>query len=298
MSADDCRAGRMDDLLEKPQYLRIVVEIVCILSAIGSSIIILSYYFSKEHRTRARYILVHLSISNIGQVVFNFIGTVANFDSTFKKSSNFSYDVRTWNRSIEQHLCTTQAFFTVYFSVCGMLWTISLAVYLYLVILSMKQVYFTRYFVWLCYGLCYGLPLLISIWLLLSSRLGYAPYSTPGYCGLMTRQPFQGGRVKCDPVRDIYGVFLGYDVWIFLTIFLTLLFYTSALCYKHQVSVLNWVGYKLVINGFREYWTCSHWQLSMGTTVQSKNLQLYIHCYSILQLVPICSCHFINTQYT
>lgn len=242
MSADDCRDGRMGDLLEKPHYIRVVVEVVCILSAIGSSIIILSYLCYKEHRTRARYILVHLSISNIGQVVSNFVGTVVNFDSTFKKSSNFSYNIRAWNRPIEQHLCTTQAFFTMYFSVSGMMWTISLAVYLYLVILSLKQTYFTRYFVWLSYGLCYGLPLLVSLWLLLSSRLGYAPYSTPGYCGLMTRQPFQGGHVECDPVRDIYGEFLGYDVWIFLTIFLTLLFYMTALCYlRHQVSYL--VGY-------------------------------------------------------
>lgn len=236
VTADDCKHGRLDDLLEKPLTLRVVVEVVCILSAIGSSIIILSYYCYKEHRTRARYILVHLSVSNIGQVVSNFIGTAANFDSTFRKASNFSYDIGTWDRSMEEKLCTTQAFFTVYFGVCGMLWTISLAVYLYLVILSMKQTYFTRYFVWLSYVLCYGLPLLISMWLLLSGRLGYAPYSTPGYCGLMTRRPFQEG-TKCDPDRDMFGEFLGYDIWIFLTIFLTLLFYMSALCYlKHQVS--------------------------------------------------------------
>lgn len=236
-SASNCEDIRLPDLLEKPLSLRVVVEVVCILSAIGSSIIILSYYCYKEHRTRARYILVHLSISNIGLVVCNFIGTVANFDSTFRKNSNFSYDIRTKNRLLEEHLCTAQAFLTVYFSVCGMLWTISLAVYLYLVILSMKQTYFTRYFVWLSYALCYGVPLFVSVWLLLSSRLGYAPYSTPGYCGLMTRQPFQKGLAKCDPHRDVYGEFVGYDIWILLTIFVTLLFYMSALCYlKHQVS--------------------------------------------------------------
>lgn len=243
---DDCR---LHDLLEKPLALRVVIEVVCILSAIGSSIIILSYYCYREHRTRARYILVHLSVSNIGQVVSNFIGTAANFDSTFRRASNFSYDVRTWDRSVEEKLCTAQAFFTSYFGICGMLWTISLAVYLYLVILSMKQAYFTRYFVWLSYVLCYGLPLLISMWLLLSDRLGYAPYSTPGYCGLMTRrpfQPFQEGE-KCDPDRDMFGEFLGYDIWIFLTIFLTLLFYTSALCYlKHQVS--NKIGHSLAFS--------------------------------------------------
>lgn len=240
---EDCKNGSLDNLLEKSTSLRVVVGVACILSAIGSSMIILSYLCHKEHRTRARYILVHLSISNIGQVICNFVGAVANFDGSFKKSNNFSYDVYATNRSTQEQLCTAQAFLTVYFSVCGMLWIISLAVYLYLVILSMKQSYFTRYFVWLSYLVCYGLPLLVSVWLLLSMRLGYAPYSTPGYCGLATRKPFQKHRpghhhARCDPETDVFGEFLGYDIWIFLTITLTLLFYMSALCYlKHQVSV-------------------------------------------------------------
>jgi G protein-coupled receptor 157 len=236
LAGENC-TGRLDDLLVKPFSLRVTIEVVCILSAIGSGIIIFSYCCYREHRTRARYILVHLSVCNIGQVVSNFIGTVENFD---ENAANFTYDILTSNRSREEQLCTTQAFFTLYFSLCGMLWTVSLAVYLYLVILSMKQANYTKYFVWLSYLFCYGLPLLISVWLLLSSRLGYAPYSTPGYCGLVARRPFQMS--ECDPERDVYGEFLGYDLWIILTILVTLLFYSSALCHlKYQVSNDNWL---------------------------------------------------------
>ena len=226
--------------LEKPVGLRAVVEVACILSMIGSSVIILSYLCYKDHRTRARYILVHLSISNIGKVISNFTGVVANFDSTFKNSKSFSYSVSDSNRSLEENLCTAQAFVTIYFSISGMLWTMTLAVYLYLLILSMRQTHFTRYFVWLGYVVCYSLPLLVTTWLLLSDRLGYAPYSTPGYCGLTTRRPFQDRAITCDPDRDVYGEFLGIDIWIFLTIFVTLLFYITALCYlKQQVSALE-----------------------------------------------------------
>ena len=225
-----------EQFLEKPVGLRVVVAVACVLSMIGSSIIILSYLGYKDHRTRARYILVHLSISNIGQVVSNFTGVVANFDSTFKNTKSFSYRVYN-NRSLEENLCSIQAFVTVYFSISGMLWTISLAMYLYLLILSMRQTHFTRYFVWLGYVICYSLPLLVATWLLMSDRLGYAPYSTPGYCSLTTRRPFQNRGIKCDPGRDVYGEFLGIDIWIFLTIFVTLLFYITALCYlKQQVS--------------------------------------------------------------
>ncbi len=229
-SGTDCALGRY---LEKPMSLRVVVEVACILSIVGSSAIILSYLCYRDHRTRARYILVHLSISNIGQVVSNFTGVAANFDATFKSTRSFSYDLYS-NRSLEENLCTAQAFVTIYFSISGMLWTINLAVYLYLLILSMRQTHFTRYFVWLGYVICYSLPLLVAVWLLLSNRLGYAPYSTPGYCGLMTRQPFQEIGIACDPARDIYAEFLGIDVWIFLTIFVTLLFYITALCHLKQ----------------------------------------------------------------
>lgn len=232
-SVEDCING----LLEKPLSLRVVVQVVCALSLVGSSIIIFSYLCYKSHRTRARYILVHLSLSNIGQVVSNFVGVTVNFDSTFNRTSEFSYDVlRGHNRSSVEQLCTTQAFLTVYFSLCGMLWTVCLAVYLYLVILGTKQSDFARY---AGYVLCYTLPLLVTVWLLLSQRLGYAPYSTPGYCGLVTRKPFQGHRyAKCDPERDVLGGFLGYDIWVVLTILLTVLFYITALCYlRQQVSM-------------------------------------------------------------
>ena len=225
--------------LEKPRPLRLVVETMCILSLIGSSVIILTYFCYKDHRTRARYILVHLSISNIGQVISNFTGLVANFDKTFRETRSFTYSLYGWNRSLDENLCSAQAFVTIYFSISGMLWTITLAVYLYLLILSMQQTYFTRYFVWAGYVVCYCLPLLVAAWLLLRGSLGYAPYSTPGYCGLMTRQPFQKHGITCDPHREVYIEFLGIDIWIFLTIFVTLLFYSSALCYlRQQVSLI------------------------------------------------------------
>ena len=209
-------------LLVKPLYLRVAVDVACILSIFGSSIIIITYFCFKAHQTRARYILVHLSISNLGHVLANFIGEVKNLDGAFASNKTFSYDIS--NLNSEEKFCITQAFATIYFNGCGMLWTICLAVYLYILILSMRQTYFTKYFVWMSYFICYSLPLLVTTWLLLTNRLGYAPYSTPGYCGLVNRRP-------CDPDRDVFGEFFGYDLWVSLTILLTMLLYLSALCY-------------------------------------------------------------------
>lgn len=227
---------------EKPACLRAVVATMCILSLLGSTVIIVAYFLKKEHQTRTRYILVHLSFSNIGQVIASFIGVSANFDRTFARNGSFNYNFNHWSiheHSIEEYACILQGFATVYFNICGMLWMICLAVHLYLLILSKRQSHFTRYFVWLGYVVCYSLPALISLWLLFTERLGYAPYNMPGYCGLVSRKPFQGAPnpSDCDPVKDVYGEVLGYDLWVFLTIGLTLLFYLSALCHlKLQVS--------------------------------------------------------------
>ena len=228
------------DLLEKPISLRAVVDVACVLTILGSATIVLSYFCSKEHRTWARYILVQLSISNMGQVLSNFVGSVANLDGSFAKAGKFSYDLFSPNRSVEEKLCTAQAFITISFSLSSMMWTISLAVYLYVVISSARGSSLfpgPRFSVCFAHCLCYGLPLLVTVWLLLSRRLGYAPYGTPGYCGLMTRVPFQERRREHQPSRDVYGEFFGYDVWLILTITLTLFFYMSTLCYlKHQAS--------------------------------------------------------------
>ena len=205
--------------------------------------IILTYICYREHRTRARYILVHLSISNLGHVISNFIGEVFNFDGFFSNNVNaFTYNLYNGENSTQGRMCILQAFITSYFGLSGMLWILCLAFYLYIIILSMKQTHFTRCFVWCSYVICYGLPLLITSWLLLSSRLGYAPYSTPGYCGLVSRRPFQkyiDSDDMLDPQSEVYAEFLGYDLWVCLTIILTMVLYSSALCYlRQQVNLI------------------------------------------------------------
>ncbi len=203
------------------------------LSMIGSIIIIISYICFKEHQTRARYILVHLSICNFAQVVANFYGEVSGFEHFFNKT-NFSYDILAGNTTATEYLCVGQGFVTIYFSIAGMLWTVTLALYLYLLLLN--QAYHTRYLVWCSYFICYAFPLLIVTWLLLTNRLGYAPYNMPGYCGVISRRPLGN---RCNPYRDLYGEIFGYDIWISLTIFLTLLLYLSAIIYlRQQVSII------------------------------------------------------------
>jgi len=208
----------------EPYWLNAIVVVVSVLSFIGSSVVILSYFMSKENQTVARTILVHLSLTNIGQVVSSLVGIV---DLQYKA----------WPHWIP--VCNYQALATTYFNISAMLWTAGLAVHLYLLILGKKNN--VRHFVKSLCALCYLLPILVACWLFFTDKLGYAPLSMPGYCGLVgthvryTRDI--SGTLTCDPVHDVIGEVLGYNLWVLLTIAVVLLLYVSALSQlKRQVS--------------------------------------------------------------
>lgn len=59
-----------------------------------------------------------------------------------------------------------------------------------------------------CYILCYGIPIGLTVWLLLTDRLGHAPYDSSGWCSL--RIIWQNKWV------DLIAATFGYDLWIYL----------------------------------------------------------------------------------
>ena len=158
-------ATRIDPLQDKTVWLRVVVAIVSLLSMIGAVLIVLSYICISSIRTKSREILVHLSLADFGVGCANFIGVIVDFDQ-YITSCQLNEDKSCKNL---EHLCTTQAFFAGFSTVASILWTLALSVYIYLLVvhehrkLHSKAVYF-------CYVLCWGLPLLISLWLVLTGR--------------------------------------------------------------------------------------------------------------------------------
>ena len=213
---------------EELTWLNVIVTVVAILSFLGSLVVILSYFLSKENQTVARMILVHISLTNIGQVVSSLVGIA---DLHYKMWSP-------WIR-----VCSYQALSTAYFNISAMLWTAGLAVHLYLLILGKQNN--IRHFVKYLSAVCYLLPLLVACWLFFTGRLGYAPQSMPGYCGLVgTKVQYSldannSNSLKCHQAHDVMGEVLGYNLWVLLTIVVILLLYVSALCHlKQHVSML------------------------------------------------------------
>ena len=205
--------------------VRVVVGITCVLSMIGAVLIILSYILIKDTRTKAREILVNLSLMDFIVAAANLTGIVVNFDDFLYRPEELP--------SHQQYLalnnvCKVQAFFALYATVSSILWTNCIAAYIFFHILyegQLKALWTMLTF----YVLSYGLPLILSLWFIFTGKLGYSPYGSSGWCSLIVYDHKTGERY---PLTVIFGN----DIWIYLTITLVpLIFISLKLHLKYQV---------------------------------------------------------------
>ena len=201
---------------DKSIGFKTVVGITCCLSIIGSILIIISYLVQKK-RTKAREILAHISLMDLGVGLANLIGMAVYFNRFY-----YDYDK---GKPIEpaayvDNLCKTQAFFAAYCTLGSIFWTTSLAAYLYIVILHYRNPKHSIYFVRFCYFLCYGMAFVVSLWLILTHRLGYSPYDSSGWCSLITKDPYT-------MTDDLFVRVFSHDLWMYLTIILIVIFYMA-----------------------------------------------------------------------
>ena len=211
--------------------LRAVLATVCCLSIVGSLVIILSYVGFKSLRTKPRLILVHLSVMDFGVAVSNLVGLCVNFDSYYINYSNITYKngvpLPNDPGSAVNIACIAQACFADYFTVGSFMWTISMAVYLYLRIVHYQEPRSANASYYSAIAACYSLPFVFVLWKLLTHRLGFSPFGSEGWCGdklidVQTGKP------------QILMDFISYQIWVLLTFILVPVLYISVLCYIYQ----------------------------------------------------------------
>ena len=104
-----------------------------------------------------------------------------------------------------------------------------MAVYIYLRIVHHKTPKVAHFCLWTSTVFCYTMPLFITLWELLTRRLGYTTSATEGWCG--PKYIDEAGR------RSILLAFIGYDMWLFLTYIIVPILYVSVLLFlRQQVS--------------------------------------------------------------
>lgn len=232
-------------LLHKNDGIRSVVGVTCLLSMAGSILIIFSYLVFRDLRTKARLILVHLSIGDFGVALANLFGVAFRFDRYFQPPPHHHHHQH--SRLVTQlepksmdNLCQAQAFVAHFSTISSVLWTIILAVYMYTFItkeaskLSTNANKAFNKFMSFSYLFCYGLALFITLWMFLTKRLGFAPYESSGWCAIIERSVYH---------EDYIAVVFGYDLWIVLTFILIIVIYISLHVFIKQEVRLQWIIY-------------------------------------------------------
>ena len=196
---------------DEPLWLEIVSGTVCLFSMFGSLAIILTFALFKDIRSKARELLVHISLMDLLYSTANFTGLwIPYHEHLIDNNDTNSSTYDTYHR-----VCIAQAFLAIYGTIGSVLWTLGLAVYLYYRIVS-RNTTVTKRVVMVLYILCYSLPLYVSLWLLKVGSLGYpdSPLSGGGWCSMN------------DDVNSL-EIFMTYDIWMWLCIIILIPLYLS-----------------------------------------------------------------------
>lgn len=161
---DNCRA--IPSLT--PGYivaLKITVGTTCLLSIFGASLIILTYVAFRDLRTTARQLLVNLSVADFVVAASHFVGLLAILDLYREAdpcSAAVQYSADNATDTVDNILCKIQGGFTVFGTIGSFLWTIAVALYLFIVIVVDKPLLAKRLrFVF--YPVCWGIPAVVVI---------------------------------------------------------------------------------------------------------------------------------------
>ena len=207
--------------------VRAVVGVTCILSMIGASLIVLSYVLIKDIRTKAREILVNLSLMDFMAAAANFTGVVVNFDTYLLNPAHPNISDHKYHTM--NNFCKSQAFFAMYGTISSVLWTICIAVYIFLrIMLDGRNI--AQKAIYSCYAVSYGVPFILSLWFVLTGKLGYAPYGGSGWCSVIVYNSTTKDRLTLNLI-------FANDIWIYLTIILVPLIFISLKFYlRYEVS--------------------------------------------------------------
>ena len=133
--------------------------------------------------------------------------------------------------SVIQSACVAQATFAVYCTFGSFMWTLGMALYLYMRMVHHKRLRI-KCVLYIVTLFCYLYPVLPTLWKLLTNRLGYSPYASEGWCGDQYIDLKTGYRSTLLEV-------ISYDMWIYLIYIIVPVLYISAYLHirQHRIQV-------------------------------------------------------------
>lgn len=192
-------------------------------SCLGSILIFLAFLMLREIRTGAQKLITLLSIADFFTAFGYFIAAI-NFLQ--------HYNRRTDDCGTFLFVCKVQSFITTTSSMSSFFWTVILATYFHMVIVN-KQTVFNKYLFAFSNLIAWGVPLLITIPLLIRGKLGYSPLATSNWCFIEDSQFKQQGNSKA-VVTVLF--FIAGKFWELLSYIIVTILYISIAFSIHRVS--------------------------------------------------------------
>ncbi|XP_027699725.1 G-protein coupled receptor 157 isoform X1 [Vombatus ursinus] len=144
---------------------KIVVLLSCVLSFLGSSLLIGTHALWPDLRSRARQLLLFLSLADLLSAASYFYGVLQDFQDT------------TWD-------CVVQGALSTFANTSSFFWTVAIAIYLYVTIVRSSQGPWAGTRLLYCFHLIsWGIPLAITAAAVALKKIGYdASDVSVGWC--------------------------------------------------------------------------------------------------------------------
>ena len=143
--------------------LQIVVDIVCVLSILGSSLIVFTFVYFRDLRTTTRHFLANLSVADSIIAASHLVGLLANYKRFLCAPRHVIAD--------PDPLCEIQAAASMFSTLSAFAWTLAIAVQLCSIVVFRR-----RASVWsivLAYLTCWGVPAALVIGYVSADYLGF-----------------------------------------------------------------------------------------------------------------------------
>ncbi|XP_051028128.1 G-protein coupled receptor 157 [Acomys russatus] len=143
---------------------RAVVLLSCALSALGSGLLVATHALWPDLRSRARRLLLFLSLADLLSAASYFYGVLQDFAGT------------SWD-------CVLQGALSTFANTSSFFWTVAIAFYLYLSIVRDARGPLTDHLVWAFHFISWGVPLAITVAAVSLKKIGYdASDVSVGWC--------------------------------------------------------------------------------------------------------------------
>ena len=194
--------------------LAAAVGVTCVLSILGSGIIILSYILFRELRTTMRYILLQLSIADFVVAAANLFGVLYSFQ--------FPADV---GQETYDPVCIAQAAIALLGTDASILWTMIFISYVYMLITCYKPKRSMNITVLTLLSLfSWIIPLVLVLVYSAKGYFGYDPGFSPGFC-----------TIYAENKTEMFRTIVGYEIFLYSSFLVLPIVSTLFVCHLYSM---------------------------------------------------------------